>query len=172
MIILDLDGVLVNHHYGILRTFPGLRKQYDAFERPVPWNWASRILDDDIWKKLPSTWWEALPWTPEGRRILDLCEEKFGTDICLATSPSESPAAAYGKMLWIEQYLPEYLGRCQIGRSKHLLGQPGRILIDDSEDNIEKFCSRGGTGILVPRPWNRNHQLDTLDHVFNELRKL
>jgi hypothetical protein len=166
VIILDLDGVLVNLHYGLLRTFPEFSLLFDTLERPVPWNW----MGHDIWKKLPSTWWEALPWTSEGRRILDLCEGVG--EVCLATSPSESPAAAYGKMLWIEQHLPEYLGRCQIGGCKHLLGQTGRVLVDDSEENIEKFTSRGGTGILVPRPWNANHELDTLDHVFNELRKL
>jgi hypothetical protein len=39
--------------------------------------------------------------------------------------------------------------------AKASVAGPGKILIDDKNENIDEWEAAGGIGILYPRPWNR-----------------
>jgi hypothetical protein len=54
---------------------------------------------------------------------------------------------------------------------KDRLAHANAYLIDDFDVNVERFCSRGGNGILFPQLWNSNHAFaeHQLDYVIKEI---
>ena len=82
------------------------------------------------------------------------------------TTPVEDPESLAGKLEWIHKYFPEWMHRQYLmGPQKHLLAGPGSLLIDDSEENVEKFRQHDGQAILVPRPWNSLNRANTMKHI-------
>jgi hypothetical protein len=163
---LDLDGTLVDF-CGAAQTRLGIT-QAQLDELPKPWSWdfifeVSGVPPEDFWPTLDAEFWATLPWTPDGRAILDLVEGAFD-QICLISKPT-GPGSHDGKQAWIAQHIPRYNGRALFGAAKHYCAGPGRYLIDDSETNINEFYNYGGRGILVPRPWNSRWMQDPLTHL-------
>ena len=101
-------------------------------------------FDDNFWANLVKK-------TPECDEIVKLLEEYRP---CLLTAPPFIGAG--GKQEWIRKNLPDFFydGRYLIGPAKEYVAHKNAILIDDSDANIEEWKEQGGTGILVPRPWN------------------
>ena len=160
---LDLDGVIVDFVGGIIKWHKLKCTVNDVTE----WNalykyWPGTIAE--FWEELPESFWENLNFTPEGPAIIDLLAEE-GIKATILTSPPW--AGATGKQRWIQKNLPEYFDhdRYLIGPSKTCVARPGAVLIDDAEHNIDSWVAAGGQGILVPRPWNRNREQNTLDWV-------
>ena len=163
---LDLDGVIVDFIAGIIdfwnlkcthndiKTWGGL---YDYFEG----------TEEEFWSPLPESFWENLDFTPEGADIINLLAPHKPT---ILTAPPWTGAS--GKQKWIQKNLPEYFdhGRYLIGPGKDAVAHPGAILIDDADHNIDAWVAKGGQGILVPRPWNRNRNQNTLDWVICAVR--
>ena len=52
-----------------------------------------------------------------------------------------------------------------------MLAKRGRVLIDDSDVNCEKFAAAGGTAIVFPQRWNSAHAIEgcPADHVIKLL---
>lgn len=70
------------------------------------------------------------------------------------TAPIKFPECFSGKAEWIKKFVPER-GRMILGdlmivasKDKRLIAKPGRVLIDDSENNIREWTQAGGIGIL------------------------
>lgn len=157
---LDLDGVLVDFLAGACRLFNV--DQEELFKRwppgdfdcaiPIagdPTSFWERIMDDD-------GFWDGLPEMSDAREILGIVEGKYGRgNIYLLTAPTSDPHSYCGKAEWVAEHLPEYHGRLHIGQHKHLCAGPGRMLVDDRDDNVDKFIRFGGWATLVPRRWNR-----------------
>lgn len=159
---LDMDGVLVDLHRQVMEEF---KIELPPSPRPVSWTWVSDLLGEDVWKKLSAEFWAELPWTEEGLRILELAELRFGEHVCILSNPSESHEAVMGKMLWINRNIPAYKKRCLFSAAKSFLAGDGKLLVDDGDHNIAEFIAHGGTGLLVPRPWNALHDRNAMDHV-------
>lgn len=151
---LDLDGVLVDlygyahepHQLPKLETWPA--GEYSIAK-------AYGYCDSDFWPAMDRVvFWATLPWLPDGKIILELCEETFD-EVCLVSHPV-GPNCAAGKITWIEKNLPEYYRNrdYMIGPGRRHLGHPGAVLIDDGDANVIEFIKRGGKGVLVPRRWN------------------
>jgi hypothetical protein len=152
---LDLDGVLVNFVAGALRLHGK-----ELPPRDVCWNFPDLIgfagdRAADFWSPLGFDFWAGLDWTPEGRATLAAIEDAFGGSVVVMTSPCNTPGAVEGKVAWIRRELPAYRRRFFVGPAKHYAAGPGKLLIDDSDDNAELFAGAGGRVLLVPRPWNR-----------------
>ncbi len=161
---LDLDGVItdfngrLHHELGLYLNYkdwpytPGL---WDYFDE-VPGASRSRIngvCDEDFWA--------GMSWMYDGSDILDVLEEKYGAEnIYLLTCPMPNPGSWTGKYQWVVDHLPEdYQDRLIVTRApKWKFAGPDTILFDDCDENVNKFRACGGEAVLVPRPWNSQHE--------------
>jgi 5' nucleotidase, deoxy (Pyrimidine), cytosolic type C protein (NT5C) len=148
---LDLDGVLVDFHKGVM----AFHRHFQPYET-LTWDiWDSwNMSAEAFWGPLGYDFWLNLPWTPEGKTFLQGVEKVFKDRIVITTSPCWTPGCAQGKLDWIKREIPHLFRSTSIGPAKHLLAGPGKLLIDDSDSNIKLFVDEGGTAIRVPRPWN------------------
>lgn len=105
--------------------------------------------------------WKNFKWTPDGKDILAICEKFFDGNICLLTAPYEGDGVVDGRKDWIKREMPGYMDRTLVGKCKEAIpvGNPNAILVDDWEENILSWRRAGGTGILLPRPYNSNEHL-------------
>lgn len=157
-VFLDLDGVLCYFLKGVEEKF-----NVDLSDH-IEWNFDYQkdfgISKTKFWKSLDHDFWANLPKTPECDLILALVE---GYKPIILTAPplDESGGCVSGKVEWIRKNLPEFFfeGRYLIGAAKESISRPGALLIDDNERTITEWQSEGGTGILVPRPWNSLGQI-------------
>ena len=166
----DMDGVLCDSIAEMFRRFgqgktPKICKgSYDT----------STILGiQDPWSQFGADFFESVGWTEDGRRILETVEQASGKDnVYICTSPTYESTSADGKLRWIRKHIPEYERRYVLTPNKWLLSRPGRVLIDDCDEQIEGWGIDGGIGILVPRPWNSKHLQSGIDvpaYIRNEL---
>ena len=163
-IFLDMDGVLTDFIGAALRV----HNRDDALlnwprgERDVPK--VLGISRNQYWKKidaLGSDFWANLapyPWFDE---LIEMVREI--ALFTILTTSSLAPSCLDGKVRWLYEKFPKVDRRrfreFIIGEQKHLLAQPGRLLIDDAEPNVDAFAAHGGRSILFPQAWNRNHQI-------------
>jgi 5'(3')-deoxyribonucleotidase len=177
-IFLDMDGVLTDFVSATVRLHgqPDVLQNWPPGERDIPqvlhvsrthyWN----LIDAqgaDFWASL-----EPFPWFAD---LVALVREF--APMTILTSPSLAPTCLDGKVQWLYSHFPKEQGRrftdYLMGRQKHLLAQPRRVLIDDAEANVEDFRAAGGHAILFPQPWNANYAIqDRLAYVKSELLAL
>src|SRR6266568_9467127 len=102
-VLLDLDGVLADFY-----------KQWYAYnlkwERKHPQGefYLHKLHVGLTWEEscrcLTATFWETLPWMPDGKEILTLLESRFGQEnifLCTSNQVDSAGVAAYGKVQWI-----------------------------------------------------------------------
>ena len=127
------------------------------------------------WKKIDeqgSDFWASLEpyaWFDE---LIEVVREV--APFTILTASSLAPCCSEGIVRWMYEHFPKVEGRrftnYLIGPQKHLLAQPGHLLIDDAESNVETFKAAGGQAILFPQVWNRNHhEIGPLEYVKSQL---
>jgi 5'(3')-deoxyribonucleotidase len=170
---LDLDGVIVDFAQGCIDW-------YNLDCTPEDFTEWGAIFDFftgkeiDFWEGLTDKFWIGLGFTKEAKRILTLVGPMKP---CILTSPSHIGGSG-GKQQWIKENLPDYYNeeRYLIGPAKNYMAHKNSLLIDDAEENVDKFRKgvngNGGHAILVPRPWNRLRGNDVLKHIKTELDKI
>ena len=149
---LDLDGVLVNLVDGLIQ-YHNLPFTHDDV---TSWDISNKagMPRKEFWDDLPNFFWanlEPYPWFYEFK-------DYFAPyNPFILTSPCSCNGS--GKQMWIQEHMPEYFypvhkKRYALITQKQICSAPGRVLIDDSEDNCEAWENEGGTAILYPRTWN------------------
>lgn len=120
-----------------------------------------------FWGRFSKSFWAGLPRSDEFDFILEESIKLVGKDnICILSRPTEDPACLAGKLEWIQNHCPPWLHRQYLlGPPKFRCAKPGALLIDDSNDNVDKFYAKRGDAILVPRPWNRRHKENTMNQL-------
>jgi len=97
----DMDGVLTN----FLVSIEGKYNIFGQIEY-VPGDWYTiskiskflRIPEKDIWSDLSTYFWSNMSWMPDGKQILALLEDTFGTEnVCILSSPANG-ISAHGKI--------------------------------------------------------------------------
>lgn len=174
--LLDVDGVLTDFVGGLLAVH-GIKD--DPYHRPENlglWNTneALGMSAEECWGPLNCfEFWANLDFKEDAHMILEIVESKFGREnIALLTSPALfNHECSSGKHYWIDKHLPRYRGRWFIGEGKAFLAAPDRVLIDDRDKNYDEYIQKG-PAILLPRPWNRLHKLDSIPYLEKELSKL
>ena len=172
-IFVDLDDVLCD----LVGTVLNLIGRSGALRNWPPGEWdipkALGMSEADVWGKVRkegAAFWEYLPLCWWAGPLMESVHEVAPWTII--SDPRISPECAAGKIRWIESRgvsgtnlfglnifpsasTPPYI----LTAEKHLLaaGSPGRVLIDDCDANCDAWDTAGGTAILFPRPWNRNH---------------
>jgi len=164
-VLLDLDGVIADFH-------THWHTYYPECPRPNPWPkgvWALADAHGVSWQytceRLGLKFWRTIPFMFDARDILNLLESKYKREniyLCTSNHVDDAGTAAKGKVEWIEKHMPEYKHQYFIGSAKHIFARPDSILFDDKNENVDQFIAAGGQACLVPRPWNRNHQLHTM----------
>lgn len=163
-VFLDLDGTVVDFITPAMEL-NGVPPHISANYPKVGWDVvkACNTLRDqlglppvnvhDFWRNVNSSvFWSGLKPYPGALDFVDWLTSKF--DVYISTSPSSSPHSSWGKHAWVYEKLPRLKRKLFIGSQKHLLAGRGRLLIDDSDENCNKFQDWGGKSLLVPRPWN------------------
>lgn len=168
---LDMDSVITDFYLPALKAV-GLTKEYvEANLPPGPeaWRLDEKFMSkNDFWGAINSVpnFWESLPKTQEADEIVKICEKYFGDNVFLLTSPPHHSNAYSGKATWVKENLPKYRRKLFIGPKKYAFAHSKAVLIDDSEENCEKFRKAGGKIVLVPRRGNslhhREHELLTV----------
>lgn len=158
--LIDLDGVLVDFARGVF-DFRGVPEpeviEWD-FIKPSEWP----KFDRSFWANLYPTWfaWE----------LLTAAQNAFGvSNICILTSPCITDGCVDGKMDWVRTRMPLYKRQILVGAAKEFCAHSDALLIDDLEDNVQKFRGHGGNAILVPAKWNRHRKIEPLPYVVEEI---
>jgi hypothetical protein len=99
--------------------------------------------------------WAGIPKSAEFYQIMDAAKAAVGDNHYILSSTTRSSGCAAGKIQWITEHCGEQmLSRTMLGSPKHLLAQPGAMLIDDRQHLVQEFRDAGGQAVLVPRAWN------------------
>jgi hypothetical protein len=153
-IFLDMDGIFVDFDAGV-------REKYNVQDwHPTEWKipykeWGTTFKE--FWDSLDFTnFWEWLPWTEDGKRIVSIVEPFKPTILTAAVLPY----ASTGKIQWLNREWPDVMKDKRLliaagHAAKAAVAGPDKILIDDKDENIEEWEAAGGIGILYPRPWNK-----------------
>lgn len=158
VIYLDLDGVCVDFAMRVAKLVehlsPGTVARVDDGHGDVfaasgleP----TRIWDmidahgNDFWHKMP-----AFPWFEALYHALDSI-----APVVYCTATSQSQHSASGKVLWLQEHHSRAFRNYTLGPLKHHVAGPGRILIDDRQDNVDAFVGSdglwtGGASLLFP----------------------
>jgi hypothetical protein len=132
---------------------------------------ASRILGRSVskpefWDSFDREFWATVPKSAEFDMILEFAESFGRENVCILTATRPCGDCFAGKVDWICDNLPTWLhDQYLMGAPKYLCARDDRLLIDDSDKNIQSFREYGGKAILVPRAWNVLHDLNTKEHL-------
>lgn len=164
-VFLDMDGVMCDFITPAMALHGSL---ITSDEWPLGVFSAETVLgidSDEFWKPINAAgyhFWRRLPaypWLPELLREI----QAIGVEIVISTTPGPDPHCPAGKRLWLDQHMP-FDAPVMFGHRKELLARPGALLIDDNDKNCDGFRAAGGSAVLFPQRWNRNHGI-TADRI-------
>lgn len=172
VVYIDMDGVLADFMSSAL----GLWGCGKKFLQPGGWpagkkgaHQAIGVESHQFWGKITKAginfWVEinACPWAQGLWDMFDKDREKYQTFIL--SSPPFAPHALAGKMIWLNEKFGPNFRQYIFTPHKHLLAAKGRLLIDDFEENCQRFEEAGGTAFLWPAPWNVKGRFPCRDDI-------
>lgn len=123
---------------------------------------------EDCWNKLPSVFWETVPFAPWGKDLVALAETYFGKEVYLLTSPIPNGECSKGKQLWVNKFMPKYTKKLIIAHRKHACVGHDGILIDDSYSMEAKFIEyeKSQSFFLFPSYQNKLHPV--VDQMYKD----
>jgi FMN phosphatase YigB (HAD superfamily) len=147
----DMDGVVADFDKGF--------KDLTGY---LPSDYESKFGKTKFWSVIPtntSKFWSELPWMPEGKTLWNYIKKQNPS---LLTAPSRHNSSRIGKQEWVDKHIPGTPVIFKAAKQKHELATPNSILIDDREDNIERWKNAGGIGILFK---NTTQTIDDLKQL-------
>lgn len=155
----DMDGVMCNWHDPTCRLFGTSMAEIAPQWEPGCFE-LRRILkvsDPELWAvvdRAGQQFWANLELLPGAKQMWELADEfKWGKHFL--TCPSAHPSSSAGKVEWLAKFTGNNNFRDYIfTKNKHFCAGPDRLLIDDSDDNVNAFRANGGHAILYPALWN------------------
>lgn len=170
MIFLDMDGVLTDFHRAALHVIIGNEQEASNLYENWPYNEfdIAKVLgisQSNFWAMLDTfEFWADMPKTQQCDTLLRLFP-----DAVILSSPAMGYSAS-GKVAWLHKHAR---GRKFIlTKHKEYIAGEGRILIDDWQENIDKWTKHNGQGILFPARANVLHGIDPLAHVMHSTQEL
>lgn len=164
----DVDGVLADFVRGACVVHG------DPNHTPTDWDWFHTdwgISATEFWRPIKEAgenfyrnYVPPLPWKED---LLGLLREHG--DVVLATANPLHPGLAASKIAWLNKHVPGT--PVMMGCQKELMAKPGRILVDDNEDNLVAWLKNGGHPIRMNQPWNlgRNRIDQRMEQVIEHL---
>lgn len=115
-----------------------------------------------FWNPLGREFTASIPWTDEGKALIEGINKIKGVLVGILSSPWNTPGCRDGKQDWVTREIPDLKSHVLLGRTKYLVASPKHLLVDDNEDQVRAFRFHDGHAVLVPRPWNsRKNELDS-----------
>lgn len=116
------------------------------------------MTDERFWQKLRGDeyFWSQMKqrsWCDDTVELV----KSLTSDWLIVSSPSRCHSSYSGKVKWLYRKFGETFTQFHLGTRKHIMAQPGVVLIDDCDANIQKFEAEGGIGVLWPAHHNRLH---------------
>ena len=156
----DMDGVLADFE-ARFEHFAGLSP--DAYRAEIAKKYGEKQVDKMFWdlidKQIGVRFWRGIPWMPQGKQLWEYIKPYNPT---LLSSPSWDESSRMGKSLWVKDHIPGTKLIFRQTKNKSDFTESNAILIDDREDTIMNWKSKGGIGIVYR----------TTDQVINELKQL
>lgn len=157
MIVFDMDGTTVDWCAGVAKLFDLHEGWY-----PSEYNFYDEIgIDREVfWDKVELAgvkFWHDLKPIKEG---LSFAKELIDQEapVYVATCPAvRSASQIFGKMMWLESYMPELGNNYAVLSDKKYLAASGRLLIDDSWLEVQNWRDRGGIALLLDTPYNKSN---------------
>lgn len=171
MVLLDMDGVLVDFIGGIVREF-GLGESTRGYisrqfgtDSKCPWNLAElfpTVPEEDLYAAFTMFFWADLAPTPWFQSLVLAIDDVAPgrAHLCTSAGYLGGEASTYfvsavtGKEKWIMRHLPDMSKKTIFAYDKSPMSR-GNLLIDDSDVNVALFDD----AILCPAPWNSNHEI-------------
>lgn len=183
-LFIDLDEVIADFTGAALLA---LDEDPAEFQRDRPkgiWDITKHlgITHEVFWDAIDSrgeAFWEEIEPLPWAAGLIAGVSDSYYADWYILSSPGDGLHTWTGKLKWLDKYFGGEFQHAILTPHKHLLAQPGAILIDDRLSNI---CSweapetgkPGGSGILFPSLGNPLWKLaeNPLPHVLEQLARL
>ncbi len=156
-IYLDMDGVIVNLVDEVLKLH-GRSERLHTSTCPKGLHWLEEFLQKptgEVWSPvnaIGADFWANLPVYPWWESLLDLC--RANAECVLLLSKPLNPSSSFGKHQWIERHFGRGYADYSLTPPKFHMAGPGRLLIDDCEENVRQWRNAGGAALLFPQPWN------------------
>lgn len=155
-IFVDLDGVLVDFQAWALGTHDRYHLMNDpSFQKQYWLDQELGMTQDEFWAPITACgpeWWSSMPDTPWAGDLVDAVSA-WDADWEMASHPWNADSAS-GKWEWALKRYPDR--NLHLSVDKCSLAAPGRLLIDDHEDHVNKWRDAGGEAILFPASYNSN----------------
>ena len=147
----DMDGVIADFDLQFKNITGYLPKDYEQkFGKKKFWS----VIPTDSTK-----FWAELEWMPGGKQLWEYIK-KYNPK--LLSAPSRHDSSRKGKQQWVDKHLPGVELILKAAKDKQEYAGPNKILIDDRQDNIDRWNAAGGIGIIY---------LST-DQVIDQLKQL
>lgn len=178
---IDMDGVLCDLYKSFMSEILNQRlgiKFDDPYQDKNNWGKSiySVTVQPSIFFQLINycEFWSNLPWTVDGKEILEKIEHAFGKENCVILSAPTRNNSCFGKMDWLRKHLPEYMEnrRFIFTKHKYLCAGKDRYLFDDDPENLRNFITFDGTSILIKRPWNYQCKFEHIISTENKITNL
>jgi len=135
-IFCDMDGVLTNW-----------KKEWHKLSDLDFDEYGNKYGTKAKWKLIEDQgieFWSMMEWMPDGHKLWDYLKPFNPT---VLSSPSRSQLSRDGKIIWTSRELGDNV-EVILEKDKHKYACPNCILIDDTQEKIDKFIFAGGMGIL------------------------
>ncbi len=172
VIYLDMDGVIADFITPSLLAADIPLKHDDVKQ----WNYYEPYMTaEEFWSRIAAddTFWldiEPYPWAHE---LFDACKRVAPVIFC--SSPCADPRCAAQKIQWLR--INGFMGPDEnnyiLTPHKEHFAKPFRVLIDDSDKNIDNFNWHGGYGVTFPQnyntltQWTANRVSSVIDDLMN-----
>ena len=134
----DMDGVLADFENRFEQYSDGLSTDEYRDEFGISAFW--KLVNDE-----GVGFWVGIPWMSDGKALFDYIKPNL---FSLLSAPSSENSSRLGKRLWVKNKIPGTKLILASAKNKQNYSEEGAILIDDREDTIREWDSRGGIGIL------------------------
>ena len=149
-VYLDLDGVIVDLVKQVLRHHN--KEESDLKPNVYDLGISLDVNTNEMFSNWGSKVWSLLEPTLEKDSILELISQYYDKRKIIILTKLSNSASAAGKVSWVKKHLKDYT--FAITNNKCRFANQHALLIDDCDDEVNKFIACGGKAILIPRIWN------------------
>lgn len=132
---------------GVISDFD---RQFVSMFKISPNKYKSINGKEKFWKIITSKgikYWSDMPAMKNYQKLISILNTT-NIPIEILSAPSKDPASKQGKIEWLKKHGITYKQNFVPAIEKQNYATPNSLLIDDNEDNINQFISKGGFGIL------------------------
>jgi hypothetical protein len=147
-LLLDIDGVFGNFNARVIK----LSGKHPSELKRTKDLWNIIMADKDFFL--------SLELMSDADDLWRYCKQYHPTFL---TGAPPGERAKEQKKLWVEQkFGPEYVTIVVPKKDKHLYAGPLKILVDDTQSNIDQWIAAGGIGVYHKDVWDTIAQLEDL----------